>query len=142
LNINNLTSIRIEYYSGVNETKTEPKLVYPLGVDVKGMGVLVVDDVADRGDSLILAKKHIQEMGANEVKFATLHYKPWSKFKPDYYASEHSSWIVYPWEVTETARKISSKLLQEGKRMSEVKMQLLRIKFTQTEIRQALRESL
>lgn len=140
LNIRNLTSIRIEYYSGVNETMSEPRLAYPLNADVKGMRVLVVDDVADRGDSLVLAKKHILEMGAGETKFATLHYKPWSKMKPDYYAFECRSWIVYPWEVTETAREISSKLLQQGKCLSEIKRELLRIKLTQTEIRQALKE--
>nr|MDO8099815.1 phosphoribosyltransferase [Candidatus Njordarchaeota archaeon] len=142
LDISNLTSIRIEYYSSVNETIPEPKLVYPLNADVKGTKVLVIDDVADRGDSLILAKKHVQEMGASEAKLATLHYKPWSKIKPDYYAFEYKSWIVYPWEIIETARKISSKLLQQGKRLNEIRRDLLRIKLTQAEIRQALSEPL
>lgn len=141
LDIRNLTSIKIEYYSDVNETLKEPKLIYPLNADVRGMRVLVVDDVADRGDSLILARKHVQEMGASETKLATLHYKPWSKLKPDYYAFEYRSWIMYPWEVIETARETSSKLLRRGKHLSEIKRELLRIKLSQTEIRQALNES-
>jgi hypoxanthine phosphoribosyltransferase len=140
LDVRNLTSIKIEYYSNVDETMKEPKLVYPLNADVKGMRVLVVDDVADRGDSLILARKHVQGTGASETRLATLHYKPWSKLKPDYYAFEYRSWIMYPWEVIETAREISSKLLTQGKHLSEIKRALLEIKLTPTEIRQALNQ--
>jgi hypoxanthine phosphoribosyltransferase len=101
-----------------------------------------VDDVADRGDSLMLAKKHVQDNGAAEIKVATLHYKPWSKLVPDYYAREYKSWIVYPWEVTETIRKIISNLQQKGRNMSQIRKALFQIGITEPEIRMATKEQL
>jgi hypoxanthine phosphoribosyltransferase len=142
LGITNLTSIRIEFYSDVDETLAKPRLVFPLNADVRDKRVLIVDDIADRGDSLMLAKRHVQDNGATEIKVATLHYKPWSKLMPDYYAREYKSWIVYPWEVTETIRKIISNLQQKGRNMSQIRKALFQIGITEPEIRMATKELL
>jgi hypoxanthine phosphoribosyltransferase len=77
--------------------------------------VLIVDEVADTGKSLVLIKQHITEKGAAEVKIATVYYKPWSIITPDYYAKETSRWIVFPWEIKETIRKIINKCREKGK---------------------------
>jgi hypoxanthine phosphoribosyltransferase len=140
LGVTNLTSIRIEYYSDVDETLAKPRLVFPLNADVRDKKVLIVDDVADRGHSLTLAKKHVRDSGATEIKVATLHYKPWSKLMPDYYAREYKSWILYPWEVTETVRKIISNLQQKGRNMSQIREALFQIGITEPEIRMATKE--
>jgi hypoxanthine phosphoribosyltransferase len=58
--------------------------------------------VADTGESLILAQRHLLDQGARALKVATIHYKPWSKFKPDFYFLETDDWIMYPWEIRET----------------------------------------
>jgi hypoxanthine phosphoribosyltransferase len=68
----------------------------------KGKTVLVVGDVADTGESLMLAQRHIMDQGARALRVATIHYKPWSKFKPEYYYRETDDWIMYPWEIRET----------------------------------------
>ena len=52
----------------------------------QGRKALVVDDVSDSGASIIKAREHIREKGASEVRIATVHIKPWSRFIPDYYA--------------------------------------------------------
>lgn len=135
LGVINLTSIRIEYYSGIDVTLPKPELAFPLNADVRQRRVLIVDDVADRGDSLILAKSHVQDNEPSEIKLATLHYKPWSKLRPDYYAREYKSWIVYPWEVVETRRKITANLRQNGKSMSEIRKVLSKIGINTAEIR-------
>ncbi len=140
LGITNLTSIRIEHYSDFDETLAKPRLVFPLNVNVRDMRVLIVDDVADRGDSLMLAKKHVQVNGATEIKVAALHYKPWSKLIPDYYAREYKSWIMYPWEVNETVRKIISNLQQRERNMSQIRKALFQIGITEPEIRMATKE--
>lgn len=140
LDINSLACIRIKYYSGINRTLAEPRIICPLNADAKNKRVLIVDDVADRGNTLMVAKKHVEEVGAREIRLATLHYKPWSKLEPDYYAREFRSWIVYPWEVFESIRKIFPQLLQEGKSLNEAKRQLSRIGITENEIRTALRD--
>jgi hypoxanthine phosphoribosyltransferase len=105
----NLANVRAEFYLGVAETKKEPLLTQPVSVEVKDKKVLIVDEIADTGKSLKLVKEHIAEKGASEVKIATIYYKPWSIVKPDYYEMETSRWVVFPWEIKETVRKIVKK---------------------------------
>jgi hypothetical protein len=115
----NLANVRAEFYLGVAETKEEPVLTQPVSMEVAGKKVLVVDEVADTGKSLKLVKEHIIEKGATEVKIATVYYKPWSIVKPDYYEKETSCWIVFPWEIKETVRKIVKKCERTGKPIGE-----------------------
>lgn len=120
----NLANVRAEFYLGVAETKGEPALTQPVSVKVAGKKVLVVDEVADTGKSLQLIKEHLRAEGATEVRIATVYFKPWSIVKPDYYAKETNRWIVFPWEIKETIRKIVQKCREKGKPM-ETEMEKL-----------------
>jgi hypoxanthine phosphoribosyltransferase len=102
----NVAIIKIEFYLGVGKTKGRPEIVHPISTDVKGKKVLIVDDVADSGRSLVDAKKYIEKLGAKEVRVAILHIKPSSIFKPDYFIGETDAWIVYPWEKKEVEREL------------------------------------
>ncbi|MCJ7762625.1 phosphoribosyltransferase [Candidatus Bathyarchaeota archaeon] len=104
-----LGSVGVEFYLGVAETRKAPVLTQSASVAVTGKKVLVVDDVADSGESLKLVKAHILQQGAKEIRIATMYYKPWSVVKPDYYALETRRWVVFPWEIKETVRKIVEK---------------------------------
>jgi len=106
LGLRRLASLQIEYYLAPGQTRKAPRLLYPLNADVRGKRVLIVDDVADKGESLKLARKHVKQKGAEEVKIATLHYKPWSTTVPDFHVKKVRSWIVYPWEKKETAEHL------------------------------------
>jgi len=121
----NLANVRAEFYLGVAETKGEPTLTQPVSVNVKGKKVLVVDEVADTGKSLKLVKEHLTERGASEIKIATVYYKPWSIVKPDYYERETSLWIVFPWEVKETVKKIIKKCKEKEKSVEEETQKLI-----------------
>jgi hypoxanthine phosphoribosyltransferase len=102
-------TVSVEFYVGVAETRKAPVLTQGVSVAVAGKAVLIVDDVADSGESLKLVKAHILQQGATETRVATLYYKPWSVVKPDYYMRETSCWVVFPWETKETLRKIVEK---------------------------------
>ena len=121
-----LANVKVEFYVGVNETKKEPVITQPISVPVKNKKVLVVDDVADTGRSLLLVRQHLLENGAKEVKVATIYYKPWSKIIPDYYERETNCWIVFPWERRETVRNVLEKLMKKGKTVEEVKEVLVK----------------
>jgi len=110
---------------GVAETKGKPIITQPVSVSVKGKKVLVVDDVADTGESLRLVRAHLGEQGATEVKIATIYYKPWSVIIPDYYEKETSTWIVFPWERKETVKKVVAKYKRQGKTVDEAKEKLV-----------------
>jgi hypothetical protein len=115
----NLANVKAEFYLGVAETKGEPALTQPVSMEVAGKKVLVVDEVADTGKSLKLVKEHVVEKGAVEVRIATVYYKPWSIVKPDYYEQETSRWIVFPWEIKETVRKIMKRGREKKKSVGE-----------------------
>jgi hypothetical protein len=142
LNNPNLANVRAEFYLGVAETKGEPTLTQPVSMAVAGKKVLVVDEVADTGKSLKLVKEHIIEQGATEVEIATVYYKPWSIVKPDYYEKETRRWVVFPWEIKETVRKIVKKCREKGKPIEEETSKLAKAGIPAELIKRFLKEIL
>jgi hypoxanthine phosphoribosyltransferase len=114
LDFRRLASLQIEYYKGIGETREEPEIVFPVNADVKGLNLLVVDDVADTGGSLLAVKKYLKELKAGYTRIATLHYKPGSVYEPDFYVGKTKAWIVYPWEPREAILGFRSGLVAEG----------------------------
>lgn len=138
LNIRSLASLQVIYYAGINERNDKPQVKYPLNADISGLNVLVVDDVADSGNSLKVVKEYIDNLGPREVKMATLHHKPWSSFEPDFYAESVNKWIIYPWEPRESIEDIREKLLSEGVPEDELAVKLIEIGFTGKQVRRFL----
>lgn len=139
LNNRKLASLQINYYSGLNEKLEKPEVLFPLNADVRGLKVLVIDDVSDSGHSLIAVKKYVEEKGAAEVKLATLHYKPWSRYKPDYFAEEVERWILYPWEPNESIQDLIRILKDRGVSEAELHDRLREIGYTEHELHRYLR---
>jgi len=138
LDVDDVASITIRYYKSVGRTREEPEIICPLNADVAGKKVLIVDDVADTGHSLQVAKEHVLAKGASEVRVATLHYKPWSVLKPDYYAEETDAWIIYAWEKWETVRDLASDMKSKGKDDEEIVRELVRIGFEEEFVKKVL----
>jgi len=112
LGVRELFTVRVSFYTAVGKAAAAPRIVQPLAERLDGKRVLLVDDVSDTGESLIAAKGHLRDMGAGEVRVATLHFKPHSRLKPDFFVAETDAWPVYPWERHESERDL-------GKRVSE-----------------------
>lgn len=102
-------TVHVRYYMGRQHTK-KPVLVADVG-KVRGK-VLVVDDVADTGESLALVISRLKKKGAREVRSATLAYKPHSTTKPDYYVMETDRWIVFPWEQQQCSLRLHRSVRQ------------------------------
>lgn len=114
-----IASVGVEFYVGVAEANYEPKLTQPISVSVLDKKILIVDDVVDTGKSATLIKAHLYREGVKEVKVLTLYHKPWSVVRPDYYGKDTSDWIVFPWEIKETLKKLIRKC-KEKKESGEV----------------------
>ena len=98
-----LTSFKIEHYRNIRREKAA-WVRYPLTAEVAGRRVLLVDDVADSGETFAVALEHLNSLGAPaELRTAVLHYKTSSHYLPDYYAKKVATWrwIIYPWAVAE-----------------------------------------
>jgi hypoxanthine phosphoribosyltransferase len=136
----NVANVRAEFYLGIAETNSEPTLTQPVSVETRDKRILIVDEVADTGKSLKMVKKHIVQEGALEARTVTVYYKPWSIVRPDYYAKETSDWIVFPWEIKETLRKIIVKCEEMGEPVEEETAKLVKAGIKSRLIRRFLKE--
>ncbi|MEM3555376.1 MAG: phosphoribosyltransferase [Candidatus Micrarchaeia archaeon] len=101
LGVKKLYGVKVDFYEGERRGR-KPVVSQKLPINkIKGK-VLVVDDVADTGETLIVVKKMLEN--AKEVKTATLHYKPHSKVKPDFFVQKTKRWIIYPYQTCEMGR--------------------------------------
>jgi len=108
MEVHDIGILGVAFYKGIGKTGDAPIITQELTMDVKGKRILIVDDVADTGKSLVVAKDYLLKKGAREIKVATLHFKPESEFKPDYYAETTTSWVVYPWESHEMEKELGN----------------------------------
>jgi hypothetical protein len=109
MGVQELGVLGISFYKGMGMTADFPRITQELTMDLKGKRILIVDDVADTGRSLVVAKDYLLRKGALEIKVATLHFKPTSEFKPDYFVDTTTAWIAYPWERHEIERELGKK---------------------------------
>ena len=118
-------SVGAKFYRGVDERGERPQITQEVSSDLEGLSVLLVDDVADSGETLKAVKEHIQKRGVAELATCTLHYKPWSIIKPDIYIDQTEAWIIYPWERKEAFRDIKDKMRSEGLSKEEIRNQMI-----------------
>jgi hypoxanthine phosphoribosyltransferase len=117
----NLANMKVEFYENIGVTAQRPKITQPVTSEVIGKRVLVVDDVADSGQSLRVAYRHLHQKGAQEIRVCTLYLKPKSIFKPNHYAKTTSKWIIFPWERLEAINLIKRNLRSKGKTINVIR---------------------
>ena len=98
LGLKNIATINVEFYTDVDERLDVPVVLPPVLnlLDLDNTSVLVVDDVADTGETLKLV---IDLLGAHvsEVRSLVLYEKSRSVVKPDYVWLRTDQWINFPW---------------------------------------------
>jgi len=90
----------------LDKRKGRARLTKPVSAAVSDRKLLVVDEVADTGNSLKSVKDYLTKEGAREVKTAAIYTKRWSVFEPDYFEKRTSRQIVFPWEIKKTVESI------------------------------------
>ena len=115
-----VASIGIKLYKGIDTRAAEPEVYQDIPVNIAGETVLLFDDVADTGETLAYVKQYLEGGGAKKIYTATLFYKPHSTIKPDYYAQETLSWIIFPYELRETMDVLVDKWESEGLGETEI----------------------
>ena len=65
---------------------------------IKNKKVLIVDDVADTGETLSLVVKRAHVKRAKNIKTLTIVTHSWAKQKPDYFAIKSDALIIFPWD--------------------------------------------
>jgi len=98
LSVKNTFVMNVEYYTGVDSRLEVPVVLPPYLdlVDLEDKQFLVVDDVADTGNTLQL----VRDMTAGkvgEVRTAVLYEKPHSVITCEYVWKKTDKWILFPW---------------------------------------------
>lgn len=129
LDVPQLTSIGIEFYSEINQPNQKPIITQPVPLPLHNKRVLLVDDITDSGKSLQLAKTELEKT-ADKIFTLTLYHKPWSCLTPDFYYTETSKWVIFPWEYHESVKTLATRMINEGITTSLIEQELINIGFT------------
>ncbi len=139
LGISSLANLGITFYTDIAKTGRTPVITQPITGKIKGRIVLMVDDVADTGQSLKVGRDHVKGLHPRKLKIATIYKKPWSILTPDFIAAESDAWIIFPWEQAESTRNLKKKLIKEGLTPAEIKHQLLEAGLERSIVEMALK---
>jgi hypoxanthine phosphoribosyltransferase len=98
LSVKNCFAMNVEFYTGVDQRLDVPVVLPPTldVVDVRGLRVLVADDVADTGRTLALVRDVIQPHVA-DARCAVLYQKSRSEVDCEYVWHRTDLWIDFPW---------------------------------------------
>lgn len=98
LDLKNVSVVNVEFYTGVDQRLEVPIMLppTPAAVDLSGMNVLVVDDVADTGKTLKLVQEFLADHVA-ESRIACIFEKSRTIVNCDYVWKRTDRWIDFPW---------------------------------------------
>ncbi len=115
LNMHDLRGIGARVYQRTGKIGDTLEIYQPLPLnDLRNYDVLVAEDVVDTGTTYAdVLKNQIYPKNPRSLRTASLHIKPWTKYKPDLYMEETSCWIWYPWEPYEVGVDVYTDLAKK-----------------------------
>ncbi|WP_135302083.1 phosphoribosyltransferase [Haloarcula amylovorans] len=119
LGLDDLASLKVEHYVGTAQKGDEAEVRYPLADGaVEGKDVLVVDDIADTGQSIETAAKTVQEQNPGTVRTATLQLLQTSEHEPEFVGErlDEWTWVVYPWNFVEDMIELVGSVMEKSDR--------------------------
>lgn len=128
-----IATISIQSYIDI-QTRGEIKILAKLPTSIRGKRILLVDDVADSGKTLVRALRYLKHCRAKEITTVTMFYKPHSAFRPDYFARQTKKWILFPYEPTEMILAITMQMEKEGKSKAQIQRFLERLQYKDAQI--------
>ncbi|NCN07029.1 MAG: phosphoribosyltransferase [Candidatus Pacebacteria bacterium] len=135
LEVSEVQSLGLSFYKGVNERKAKPTVYQDLPVNIMGEHILLFDDVADTGESLLFATEYLKERGAASVTTATVFYKERSQIVPDFFSAQVAEWIIFPYELVESLKDIGTRWLTDSISPDEVISRFITLQFPENQVR-------
>jgi hypoxanthine phosphoribosyltransferase len=93
-----LFPIRLSRRSNDTVVTDIPVWKVPVPREVKGKRVVVIDEIADTGQTLGMAASSAIAKGASQVFTACLFSHSWADPPPDICASVSDAFIIFPWD--------------------------------------------
>jgi hypoxanthine phosphoribosyltransferase len=139
-----LVSMKVEHW-GIASTLGKAKIKYtlPAEVDIAGKRILIVDDVADTGDTFHVIMNYLKEKNVTEIRTAVMQYKTCSTFVPDFWGEKHEEWewMIYPWAFYEDMTGFIQSILTSPRTQEALRKDLnnsLNIIISRTELKEVL----
>lgn len=103
LHVGALCAIRVEHYQAGAQRTAQARITVPMSADIRGARVLLVDDVNDSGDTLKVARPHLEAASPATLRTAVLHEKNSTTHPADFCTVKLRQWrwVLYPWAVVE-----------------------------------------
>jgi hypoxanthine phosphoribosyltransferase len=142
LNCAAMRTIGVSFYEDIGRHGRRPTMTQPLSGPINDDALaLVVDDIADTGETLALVQ---HELGprVGELKTATVYRKPSSILTPDFSGQETDAWVIFPWELCESVKRIGRKLLQSGRAFPEAQEYLVQAGIPRGHVRMFMKDLL
>jgi hypoxanthine phosphoribosyltransferase len=107
LPLKNIATINVEFYTDVDERRDVPVVLPPVLnlVDLQNTKVLVVDDVADTGETLEMVIDLLSP-AVDELRSLVIYEKSRSVVQPDYVWKRTDQWINFPWSTEPPLRSM------------------------------------
>lgn len=91
------------YPRGATASEAMPEIIaFPSAELLSEKRILLIDEVWEKGHSIIRARQEAERFEPKFVDTAVLHFKPghnvYGQAQPTYYAEVTEDWIDYPWE--------------------------------------------
>lgn len=134
LDVQEVSSIQIQFYTGIGTTQKTPVITQSLPVSIKDENILIFDDIVDKGETMKLAVEYLHYHGAKGVSTSTLIEKPWSKFKSDFVARSSQAWVIYPNEIRETITILKELWQEKGDSLDIIRENLVKLGFSRPEV--------
>ena len=98
LDVKNIPTVNVEFYTGIDQRLDVPIMLppTPAAVDLSGLKVLIADDVADTGETLRVVHQFCAGHVA-ESRTAVIYEKPRTVIRPEYSWRVTEQWIDFPW---------------------------------------------
>jgi hypoxanthine phosphoribosyltransferase len=101
LGLRDILVAAVEYYDAAGQPGPHPTfLQFPADPQLRGLQVLIVDEVWDSGTTINAVTERVRQAGGLPTT-AVLHYKPARSVglaTPDVHAVETDAWVVYPFK--------------------------------------------
>lgn len=134
LNMKELSSIQIEFYTDIGAVNKTPVIIQSLPISIRNERILIFDEVVDSGESMKMAAQYIQYHGCKDVHTAAIALKPWSTFAVDFHAFKTDAWILFPHERREMIQLLQKKWRAGGDSEAQIHEQLLKTGLPKEEV--------
>ena len=111
-----------------------PEIMEGLKANIMGEKVLLVDEIADSGQSFKLGVEYLESLSPAQITTLAPYIKSQTEFEPDFWEVQTDRWIIFPYEVRETIQDIAQLMKQQGKTLEQVRTKLQNLGFNQEQL--------